>query len=241
MIENNIFFIWLGDVVPNYALFAVDAFKMANQSFNIQLVHKTTADIEHPIVENEVDQCFLDSIRTAIGKYEVPLHYQEYIDNQRRLYGKDIRFVQLLSDIFRVQLVNSLGGIYLDCDTFPNRPFDNQLLEDDFCVARHYSKTFVSQDNYFFGCKKKSSIDDFLIPLPYKCFGKQKYRLICQTIPSIQANVKFIYQKSLFYRQQLQYKPNLFNDSFYINHYSRENWRNSIHRIPMCKYDFPVE
>lgn len=236
MIQKNIFFIWLGNIIPKYVLLAVQAFKTANPSFKINFIHKTIHDIENCIIKNDIDRCLAISINIVLGKYAIPQHYKRYLDNQKKIYGNNVRFIQLLSDIFRIQLINSLGGIYLDCDTFPNKPFDNQLLEYDFCVSRHYNN-FISQDNYFFGSKKKNNINDFLIPIPYAQTNIQKYKLICQTIPQIQTNIKFIFQKSLFYKLKLKYKQNLFNDTFYINHYCHENWKNNIYKIPICKFD----
>ena len=236
-IPKNIFFIWLGNNIPSYALYAVQAFKQANNNFHIQLVHKTINEIENVNVSDIIDQCLLDSINIIFNKYKIPKQYKEYVNNQKKIYGNDIRFIQLLSDIFRVQLTNSIGGIYLDCDTVPNKPFDDILLSNDFCVTRHYNNNYISQDNYFFGITKKNNINDFLIPIPYENRINQKYKLICQTIPNIQNNIKFIYQKSLFFRSKLLYKTYLFNTEFYINHYYNKNWKFNVCKIPICKYD----
>jgi len=55
-------------------------------------------------------------------------------------------------------LVSTFGGIYVDCDTFPMKPFDDALLQmQQFTVARHYDNDAklinknIGIDNYFFG------------------------------------------------------------------------------------------
>lgn len=63
-------------------------------------------------------------------------------------------------------LTNIVGGIYLDCDTFPLRKFDECILNTDFCVAKYFSKNIASVDNYFFGFTKKQHICEHIIPIP---------------------------------------------------------------------------
>jgi len=52
-------------------------------------------------------------------------------------------------------LINTYGGIYVDCDTYPIKPFDEKLLAmENFCV---YDKieNFHEANNYFIGSNKK--------------------------------------------------------------------------------------
>jgi len=51
--------------------------------------------------------------------------YMYILQHQEVFYGKEIRFIQLLSDIYRLRIIQEFGGIYVDCDTFPLKPFDN--------------------------------------------------------------------------------------------------------------------
>ena len=92
--------------------------------------------------------------------------YEEYIQNQKnRLYKNNLRFIQLLSDIVRVELINEYGGIYLDCDTFPLKSFDDSILSmDSFCVERHYLER-IDTDNYFMGSKSRLYTSDIINPL----------------------------------------------------------------------------
>ena len=64
----------------------------------------------------------------------------------------------MLSDIYRLKLVSEFGGLYVDCDTFPLKPFDDKLLQlKRFMVARHYNniasstENNIGDDNYFLG------------------------------------------------------------------------------------------
>jgi hypothetical protein len=48
-------------------------------------------------------------------------------------------------------LLNEYGGIYLDCDCFPIRPFDENILISDFICTRYYEKNFIRRDCFFMG------------------------------------------------------------------------------------------
>ena len=79
------------------------------------------------------------------GKYSV------YIKNQLMIYGKKIKNIMLLSDIFRLGLLNAFGGIYIDVDSVPAKYFDDALLSSErFCVCREAGGKMFP-DNYFMG------------------------------------------------------------------------------------------
>lgn len=67
------------------------------------------------------------------------------------IYGKKMKNIMLLSDIFRLGLLNAFGGIYIDADSVPAKHFDDALMSNKrFCVCRESGgKTFP--DNYFMG------------------------------------------------------------------------------------------
>jgi mannosyltransferase OCH1-like enzyme len=67
------------------------------------------------------------------------------------IYGKNIKNIMLISDIFRLELLNTFGGIYIDIDSLPSITFDEQLLfYNRFCVSRKSGQKIIS-DNYFMG------------------------------------------------------------------------------------------
>lgn len=79
------------------------------------------------------------------GKYSV------YIKNQLMIYGKKMKNIMLLSDIFRLGLLNAFGGIYVDVDSVPAKHFDDDLMSNErFCVCRK-SGGKMFPDNYFMG------------------------------------------------------------------------------------------
>ena len=44
------------------------------------------------------------------------------------IYGKRMKNIMLLSDIFRLGLLNAFGGIYIDVDSVPAKCFDDALM-----------------------------------------------------------------------------------------------------------------
>jgi mannosyltransferase OCH1-like enzyme len=60
-------------------------------------------------------------------------------------------FIQTLADIFRLAVLNKYGGIYLDCDTYPLKPFDSLLMTKNFTVARHTYNNIIIPDSFFMG------------------------------------------------------------------------------------------
>ena len=79
------------------------------------------------------------------------------------IYGKKMKNIMLLSDIFRLGLLNAFGGIYIDVDSVPARHFDDALMYNErFCVCRESGgKTFP--DNYFMG--QSQGFDTWVNPM----------------------------------------------------------------------------
>lgn len=71
--------------------------------------------------------------------------------------------IMLLSDIFRLELLNVFGGIYIDVDSVPGAEFDDALMERGrFCVSRDLKSGRVS-DNYFMG--QRENLDRWTNPM----------------------------------------------------------------------------
>lgn len=63
-------------------------------------------------------------------------------------------FIQLFCDVLRLELLNVYGGIYVDCDTFPLKPFDDIMFNHKkFLVYDKIGESLVP-NNYFIGLKK---------------------------------------------------------------------------------------
>jgi mannosyltransferase OCH1-like enzyme len=152
-IPKRLFFIWFGNQCPNHVFFCIENFKRKNPDFEIVFLRKNVKQIDdiwlNDAIYDKYDLTIKKCQQEIISEHGI---YAEYIKNQKyNLYKKDIRFIQILSDIVRVELINEYGGIYLDCDTYPLKPFDDKLLSyESFCVWRHYLE-YVNSDNYFMG------------------------------------------------------------------------------------------
>ena len=209
MIPKQIFFIWLGDNKPNYVDFAVKNFSDINPSFKIDLIEWKVNDIENP-----KDPLLIEAIDSAI-----------------KLNRKDRKFIQSVANIYRYTLLRKYGGIYLDCDTFPVRPFDDKLLNHtSFDVLISWGRNqFCVRDVFFMGtinlndlehCKSKNAV--FLHPHT-ECGNYDELRI-------------------KFFNCELKYgeyygDPNL----YYINHYHDFTWNPKNLRTPLCKRDKGIE
>ena len=131
MIPKQLFFIWLGDNKPKYVDFAVNTFKKVNSDFKVDLMEWKINDIENP-----KDEILKKSVDRAIEKNVTKT-----------------KFIQSVAEIYRYRLLEKYGGIYLDCDTFPVRPFDDELLNyTDFDVTLSWGNNqFIKRDVFFIG------------------------------------------------------------------------------------------
>lgn len=153
MIPKRIFMVWLGNAVPAYAHMAVDMFRLAYAGYDIEFIRYKVDDlrqIRDGRVNSDIDNAMYGVMREVfdLGKGS---RYSGYIENQRTIYGKNMKNIMLLSDIFRLELLNAFGGVYIDVDSVPGRFFDDELLSKDrFCVCRVSGKRTIP-DNYFMG------------------------------------------------------------------------------------------
>lgn len=116
----------------------------------------------------------------------------DYVKWQRDFYGVHLNFLQLLSDVVRVEVLNHHGGIYLDLDTFPIAKFDDSLLSHEFiAVKRKSSGMQPFFDNFFLG-KIKS---DFQVQSPYHVPGAY---LVDDTMPFSSTAKYFVLRKKFF-------------------------------------------
>jgi hypothetical protein len=118
------------------------------------------------------------------------------------------------------------GGIYLDCDTFPVRPFDDALLnhtEFDVTISWGWNQ-FITRDVFFLGkCNKK-----YLETHP-----KNHVFLYPHT-----ETMKFFELRDKFFNCTLKYGE-YYGDPkyYYINHYHDFTWNPKNLKTPLCKFD----
>ena len=219
MIPKNIFFIWLGDNVPTFSNFAFENFKKINPEFKMEFLHYKTKDIDeiyfNKKILNEYDKDLYNSISET-------LEYPEY-SLDHNLY----KMVRKISNYFRYYLLNKYGGIYLDCDTFPIKPFDEELLNNKAFTCCNFPNR---PDCFFMG-----SIREYKI---FKC-KEEKCKLLKYN------NLKGILTSDLrkkFFNCTLKYGEHYENPKdHYIDHYLDRRWLRDINEgyniIPKIKLD----
>lgn len=117
--------IWIGDSVPEYAEFAKAAYEKMNPGFEVSLLRYTVDEVlagDDPVMQKAA-QAVIDT------KMGLPNRYYETV---RRYLDEGRTFCQAVANIFRFILLEEKGGIYVDCDTLPLRPFDDELLKGPF-------------------------------------------------------------------------------------------------------------
>lgn len=218
MIPKNLFFLWFGDNPPTYCEFAVNAFKAVNPDFNVEFIRKSADEIDN--FENSKDK-----ILQAACKYVIK-HRADHLN-----------FFCHVSNRYRVYLIKKYGGIYLDCDTFPVRPFrDGNLLElDTFykCTTLKDNGLTIFPDLFHMGSPK---YDDIY----YKCDTKFIYPphvLYCYDDKSMKNKMWWnLHQK--FFNCELKYGETMPDSKGkYIEHFKHLSWKENNRIEKSSKYD----
>ena len=228
MIPKKIFFLWFGDNKPTYVNYAIDVFKTVNPDFKIDLIQydiDTINNIENQKVKNKYDECLITAINSVLEKNT---KYESYISFVKRcLYM--LKFIQRVVDVYKLELMNEFGGIYLDCDTFPNKPFDDDLINRESFIVNRYYKDYNPDertvDTYFMGASKSRIIDSIWNFKTYVPVGNKNES----------EDPVFIQKKKDFFDCKLKY--NYDKDNYYITHYNDFTWKPDACRTPLCKYD----
>lgn len=242
-IPKRIFFIWLGDQIPLYAKFSVKEYKKINPGFEIIFINYKIIEIEQIFfskkITNKYDQLLLNAINEIIfhkDKYK-QIFYRKLINGQILYYHNRIRFIQLLADVFRLEILNEFGGIYIDCDTFPLKPFDDYILLKPFIVQSYLNLVHdknvyphIILDNYFIGTTCTTKIYSFY---------QSNLQPVLQNNNKWWININYIFNRKRFYSLQLKQENIIKTGNFYIEHYCDGTWKrkNGIIRTPICKLD----
>lgn len=139
MIPKNIFFIWIGDLNKFKYQNNIEMFKKMNPTFSIKFI--VSQSIES--TNDDIKECFNIINTQSDSVYAAWYNRPWALDNYNKNMSKIIRFC----DAFRLFLLNKYGGIYLDTDIIPLKPFDDKFLNCD-------SRTLICRDNYFFAMKR---------------------------------------------------------------------------------------
>jgi len=207
MIPKNLFFLWFGDdPIPKYAENVIRTYKEVNPDYMVKLYLKNIKEIEEEKTKDDI----LDKAR------------KEAIVNKLKFFPNK-PFIILLSVAYRKLIVNKYGGIYLDLDTFPIRPFDDLLLNRDcFTCNKVENKKFIKRDIFFFGAKS----------------GKLDLENATNLFPTRIAKDKDKVLAYKFFNGTIKYGEKVGNSAFqYIDHYCDYTWKPGANRITPCKYD----
>ena len=208
MIPKQIFFVWIGNNQPKYVNFAINAFKEINSDFKIDLIKYSLEDINN--YEKLNDQILKDTIYSIIKK-RIIYNYGIPFDNRH--------LIQHICDSYRNFLIEKYGGIYLDCDTFPVKPFDNEILsKDKICYDVCLNPKRCIRDSSFFG-----SVKGFFFK---KCF--KDYNSIGKIYPyKFKKNSLWKKLKQKFLNCELKY-PESYLKNFYFDHYYTSSYRHNF-------------
>lgn len=225
MIPKQLFFIWFGNK-PEYVNYSINTFKNVNPDFNIIFLEYSIDkinDLNLDNCKNDYDVCLYDCINAILGNNTMYEKNISFYKNRGR------KFCQILANIYRLEILKRFGGIYLDCDTFPNKPFDEELLNRTSFVCSPYDPTYKpnqrTRDCFFIGSIKDKSYNTYIeyednIPIGDKDWDK---------------DLIWLNKKKKFLECSLEYIPN--NSIYYLDHYKCFTWNPGNCKTPLCKYD----
>ena len=212
-IPKNIFMVWFGDVLPLYINNTLSEYRRINPEFNVKLVwykfdqFKDALDKKN--ILNEYDEILYDTANKI-------LHDDFYTDLKKDLFLRnafiEIDFCWILADVFRLALLNKFGGIYVDCDTFPIKPFDDKLLNyGNFCImnTKRFPYAFLL-DNYFIGANGKDKMQNYF-----------NFKKLIQNRYADEDKMQFMFRRTLFMKGKLNssHFQKCCNNDIYIEHY----------------------
>lgn len=217
MIEKKIFFSWIGDI-RDFVYFSTEIFQKINSDFEVVFKHFTvqyledifnTKDLKNLSTEDKfikfISNITYKRLSTHVFKYPRP-------------------FIMLFNDYYRVFLLKKYGGIYLDCDTFPIKPFDDKLLSKEY----FWSQRKISQD------QKKPYVES-------NFFGTIKNRddnLKFKLLPCIHEYRKTNELQNKFYSCNLKYGEYYGDpEKNYIDHYGCGSWKKECCKVPKTMMD----
>ena len=216
MIPKNLFFVWFGNEIPKYVFNVINTFKFVNPDFDVKFIHKTVDQIENIYYKNIIKDEY-DKILT----WHVKHSYNRIINEKKKM-----PFLMDLYDTFRFGLLCKYGGVFLDCDMFPVKPFDDDLLNCDFFKMKriHYGKEYI--EGGFCGCVKNSKLSR---PKVVGCIRDTE--LLTNDL------------KNKFFNCTLKYGEHYSSDTDgnYVEHYGNNTWNPKRCTMNKTKMDVEIE
>ena len=233
MIPKLLHFIWIGKDIPKWAKFSIDTFKKGNPTFDIKLWHyNSIIDNENNNYLKQYSLFFIDQLNKFLDHHNYNYDLQNYNDillpKIQFIWQSQIKLIlskpqnkfllntrydvnnfpeklySALGDVLKFIILYYHGGIYLDCDTFPMKPFDDILLQTTFQSYK---------DIFFLGSLKNEN---------FYFIRDDKLRTKNITSIPVEKNINRELQEQ-FYSCTLNYKLYDHNKS-YIYHFKRRSW-----------------
>ena len=257
MIPKQLFFIWFGDNKPDYIDYAINSFKVINPSFKTELIRYTINDVLH------CDDSVLKYCKDLVFKTKKGIK-NKYFDYIKMRIDSKFNFIQILSDFLRFEILYYYGGIYLDCDTFPVKPFDDNLLnlnsfsQSVLCMRNkkhnvnnlhddmtsYYDLNFTKDitkyhcytytDIYFVGLKKEFTSNEIV----FTAGAENKNPLNPPWIRNFDNTIQFKKLRERFFKMELKLSQDMFFYSQYIMHFPGRGWQNNYKSNCLyCEYD----
>ena len=220
MIPKVIYFIWFGKEKPDYSINSFNNFKNVNCTYSIEYIYE-----RDPFNSSNKDiKICLDLINTK-GTFYYKFYNRSFA--KKHQFSSNGIFTRL-SACLRFYLLYTYGGIYLDCDTFPIKPFDEELLNNKgFCCTVEYNGLLYN-DIYFMGSCENTNIFD-INNLVYHAPKDQNVEKNIYKLPILKVNellntkrYKQLFDK--FIKCELRYGETLMNNNYYIDHYFKNEW-----------------
>lgn len=216
MIDKNIFIVWLGNNVPLYVNNVINTFKSVNPDFNVIFIHKDVKTIENIFYNGEYHD-----------EYEkLMIWHTKHAFNRIVEKKKGKPFLMDLYDTYRFGLLCKYGGISVDCDMFPIKPFDDKLLSNDYFKMRriHNGKEYI--EGGFCGCVRRSKLKDLTV-------------IGC--IRDTELLTKELQDK--FYLGTLRYGEHYSKDEDgnYVEHYGKSTWNKKECIVDKTKMDLDID
>jgi len=219
--------VWFGKDEPPYVRFAIDSFGKVNPDFEINFVR-----VENPKESDNLDivEC-MKELEDETSKYYRIFHSPHFEKCEGR---NETMFNVPFSDAFRIFLLDTYGGIYLDCDTFPTKRFDDRILDMDYFQSQSkWSKNAVLPDVYFIGVKPGHEANTHYVLRDKSRKSEMPYLMSLDDGTRITSEWKTLNSK--FRQCKIIFGESYRNDKdTYINHFclkGNEGWWHTVQRL----------
>ena len=228
MIPKELYFIWVGKTnPPKWAINSFCAFYSVNQNFNPNIIHVTDFDLSFKdsfYMNYEINESSNIDLGWSLTNLYRNIDRKGSFINWKYKQNIDTLKIKnpnvILSDLLRFQLLHDYGGIYIDCDCFPIRSFDNKLLNrKQFFGCSYYGGIRFVRDNFFLGSVPGKWID----------FSYRRVLMGDMCYP-INFNIRNSENATRFYECELGKDDISIDKSYtkhgYIDHFFRRSWKN---------------